>query len=86
MSTSLRIALVASKTPEGQASLTELRKQFGELKPDEADVIVALGGDGLMLQTLHRHMVLNKPVYGMKAGTVGFLMNQQRSRGLAGAQ
>lgn len=82
MSTQPRIAVVASKTPEGQASLVELQQVFGTLKPADADVIVALGGDGFMLQTVHRHMALNKPVYGMKAGTVGFLMNQYRSEGL----
>ena len=78
MSTPTRIAVVASKTPEGQAGLVALQQEFGVLKPDEAEVIVALGGDGFMLQTLHRHKALNKPVYGMKAGTVGFLMNQYR--------
>jgi len=82
VSTQPRIAVVASKTPEGQASLVELQQIFGTLKPTEADVIVALGGDGFMLQTVHRHMALNKPVYGMKAGTVGFLMNQHRPEDL----
>jgi NAD+ kinase len=77
-----RIAVVASKTPEAQAGLAELIQAVGERKPDEADVIVALGGDGFMLQTLHRHKALNKPVYGMKAGTVGFLMNQYRASDL----
>ena len=72
------IAIVATKTPEGLAGLEALQKDFGTAKPAEADVIVALGGDGFMLQTIHRHMGLNKPVYGMKAGTVGFLMNQYR--------
>ena len=46
--------------------------------PDDADVIVALGGDGLMLQTLHRFMTSGKPIYGMHRGTVGFLMNEFR--------
>ena len=50
--------------------------------PDEADVICALGGDGFMLQTLHRHGALGRPVYGMKLGTVGFLMNQHRPESL----
>ena len=78
MTTQPRIAVVATKTPEGQAGLAALQQQFGTLAPVDADVIVALGGDGFMLQTIHRHMGLNKPVYGMKAGTVGFLMNQYR--------
>src|SRR5688572_27179782 len=80
--TTPRIALVATKTPEGQSALAALQQQFGTATPAEADVIVALGGDGFMLQTIHRHMGLNKPVYGMKAGTVGFLMNQYRPENL----
>ena len=71
-----RIAFAASKTEEAQAALKALRVEHGELKAADADVIVALGGDGFMLQTLHRHRDLGKPVYGMKLGSVGFLMNQ----------
>jgi NAD+ kinase len=55
VSTPIRIAVVASKTPEAQSGLADLQRSFGALKPDEAEVIVALGGDGFMLQTLHRH-------------------------------
>jgi NAD+ kinase len=50
----------------------------GQCEPDASDVLVALGGDGFMLQTLHRHGGLGKPVFGMKLGTVGFLMNHHR--------
>lgn len=82
MTTQPRIAVVATKTPEGQAGLAALQHVFGTLMPADADVIVALGGDGFMLQTVHRHMTINKPVYGMKAGTVGFLMNQYRPENL----
>jgi len=70
------IAFVASKTEEAQAALADLRKRYAEAPLEKADVIVALGGDGFMLRTLHRHLALDKPVYGMKLGTVGFLMNQ----------
>ena len=70
------IAFVASKTEEAQAALADLRQRYAEVPLEKADVIVALGGDGFMLRTLHRHLVLDKPVYGMKLGTVGFLMNQ----------
>ena len=76
------IAFVASKTEEAQTALTEIRTRYTEVPLNEADVVVALGGDGFMLRTLHRHMALNKPVYGMKLGTVGFLMNQFRVDGL----
>src|SRR5215475_828592 len=70
------IAFVASKTDEAQAALKQMRERYPEVPLDKAQVIVALGGDGFMLRTLHRHMALNRPVYGMKLGTVGFLMNQ----------
>src|SRR6187431_1519600 len=71
-----RIAFVASASPEAQAALAQLTKLYGNHDPDDADIVVALGGDGLMLQTLHRHMRSNKPIYGMHRGTVGFLMNE----------
>lgn len=70
-----RLALLASPTDVAQAALTELGKLHGMHAPQDADVLVALGGDGFMLQTLHRHGGLGKPVFGMKLGSVGFLMN-----------
>jgi NAD+ kinase len=76
---SQRIHFVASKTEEAQTALQLMRKHYGEIAVDVADVIVALGGDGFMLQTLHRHNARGLPVYGMKLGSVGFLMNQYRS-------
>src|SRR5262249_28729116 len=48
----------------------------------QADIIVALGGDGLMLQTLHRHLRRRTPIFGMNLGTIGFLMNSYRENGL----
>ena len=71
-----RIAFVASASTEAQAALAQLVKLYGNHDADDADVVVALGGDGLMLQTLHRHMRSDKPIYGMHRGTVGFLMNE----------
>src|SRR5438105_2110970 len=71
-----RIAFVASAGAEAQAALAQLAGLYGNHDPDTADVVVALGGDGLMLQTLHRHMRTGKPIYGMHRGTVGFLMNE----------
>ncbi len=73
-----RVAFVASPTPEAQGSAEALARLYGSVDPDEADIIVALGGDGLMLQTLHRFMGTSKPIYGMNKGTVGFLMNDYR--------
>ncbi len=71
-----RIAFVASAGAEAQAALAQLVALYGNQDPADADVIVALGGDGLMLQTLHQHMRSGKPIYGMHRGTVGFLMNE----------
>jgi len=71
-----RIAFVAGASPEAQQALTELVAIYGNHDPADADVLVALGGDGLMLQTLHRNMRSGKPIYGMHRGTVGFLMNE----------
>ena len=71
-----RIAFVASTAAEAKEAAKRLTKRYGSVKPETADVIVALGGDGLMLQTLHRFMRAGKPIYGMHRGTVGFLMNE----------
>jgi NAD+ kinase len=71
-----RIHFVASPNPEAQDALEQLVKRYAGVAAGDADVIVALGGDGLMLQTLHRFMQTGKPIYGMHRGTVGFLMNE----------
>ena len=77
-----RIAFVASNGEEAQAALDALVKLYGNHPPVRADVVVALGGDGLMLQTLHRQMRSGQPIYGMHRGTVGFLMNEYRAENL----
>jgi NAD+ kinase len=69
------IAFVASTTPDAQSALQALQSRYPHVAPEDADAIVALGGDGLMLQSLHRLMGTTKPIYGMNKGTVGFLMN-----------
>ncbi len=74
-----RIAFLASPAADAQAALGELGALHGQHPPDQADVLVVLGGDGYMLQTLHRHGALGLPFYGMKLGTVGFLMNHHRT-------
>src|ERR1700680_3467125 len=71
-----RIAFVASAGAEAQAALAQLVALYANHDPKDADVVVALGGDGLMLQTLHQHMRSGKPIYGMHRGTIGFLMNE----------
>jgi NAD+ kinase len=76
------IGFVASPISEAQAALQNLAAAYGNCAPEKADVIVALGGDGLMLQTLHKFMSAGIPIYGMHRGTVGFLMNEFRENGL----
>jgi NAD+ kinase len=73
-----RIAFVASTIPEAEQARDRLVRRYGDSPPEDADIIVALGGDGLMLQTLHKFMNSDKPIYGMHRGTVGFLMNDFR--------
>jgi len=70
-----RLAFVASDRPEAQEVRARLAKRYGEAPPGTADVIVALGGDGFMLETLHRNVDTQKPIYGMNQGSIGFLMN-----------
>ncbi|KAA2313980.1 NAD kinase [Pseudooceanicola sediminis] len=72
---SIKLAFTASRGPSAQAARKSLTARFGSVPESEADVIVALGGDGFMLATLHRTTNLRAPVYGMNRGTVGFLMN-----------
>ncbi len=83
MTAAPRIAFLASNVEPARQALAELTGHYGQASPGEADVLCPLGGDGFMLQTLHRHGGLGKPVYGMRLGTVGFLMNQYRIDGLA---
>src|SRR5215475_4574955 len=71
-----RVAFLASPNAEAQKAHAGLTKRYGNAAPEGADVIVALGGDGFMLQTLHKYMTSGKPIYGMHRGTVGFLMNE----------
>ncbi|ERF85178.1 NAD kinase [Bradyrhizobium viridifuturi] len=77
-----KIAFVASASAEAQTALEQLTAMYGNHLPADADVVVALGGDGLMLQTLHANMRSNKPIYGMHRGTVGFLMNEYSTHDL----
>ena len=81
-SPTLRIAVVASDRPEAQEAKVCLEARYGAVPEDEADVVVALGGDGFMLEVLHRHLANRRPIYGMNRGSVGFLMNDYREDGL----
>ncbi len=75
VSASPRLAFVASASDKARAACNELQERYGAVSPDDADAIVALGGDGFMLRTLHAQLGHGLPVYGMKLGRVGFLMN-----------
>jgi NAD+ kinase len=77
-----RIAFVASPAAEARKALARLTKRYGNVAPEKADVVVALGGDGLMLRSLRRYMNTGKPIYGMHRGTVGFLMNEYKDTNL----
>ena len=77
-----RLHFVSSGTAEADAALARLRARYGDAGEDSAEVVVALGGDGLMLQTLHRAMPRAVPVFGMNCGSVGFLMNDLVEDGL----
>ncbi len=79
----LRIGFVASDAPSARDACERLAERYGGVDLEDADVVVALGGDGFMLQTLHAVQVRGTPVYGMNRGTVGFLMNAYREGGLA---
>lgn len=76
------IAFRASRAPVAQEALAALEAEYGNAKAADADVVVALGGDGFMLETLKEVRPLGKPVYGMNRGTVGFLMNEYSAEDL----
>ena len=84
MTATPRIAFLASPADEAQRALAGLVARHGQHEPGDADVLVALGGDGFMLQTLHGMLEggVPKPVFGMNRGTVGFLMNEYAEEGL----
>lgn len=76
------VTFVASERPEAEAARIRLTERYGSVPEAEATVVVALGGDGFMLETLHRNLQLRTPVYGMNRGSVGFLMNDYEEDGL----
>ena len=76
------VAFLSSGSKEAEEARETLVARYGAVEPEAADVIVALGGDGLMLQTLHRTMTVPKPIYGMNRGSVGFLMNEYSDQNL----
>jgi NAD+ kinase len=84
MTADLKIHFTASQKPEARAALDAMTRRYGQTEPAKAEVVVALGGDGWMLDTLRERFADRLPVYGMHRGTVGFLMNDYREEGLPG--
>lgn len=82
MTSDLKIHFVATQSEEAQAAMASLQARYGQHGLEEAEIVVALGGDGFMLRTLHRMLPADLPVYGMKMGNIGFLMNRYREDGL----
>lgn len=80
--TASKIAFVAATSGSAQKAYKKLTAKYDHVAPEDADVIVALGGDGHMLETLHAFLEQDKPIYGMNRGTVGFLMNEYRETSL----
>ncbi len=80
--TTTRLAFVASDRPEAEEARLRLADRYGDVGFDAAQVVVCLGGDGFMLETLHRSLGLGVPIYGMNRGSVGFLMNEYQEDGL----
>jgi NAD+ kinase len=79
-----RIHFIASSTGEAQEAAAAMRDRYGQAAVEDATVIVALGGDGFMLRALHQYLAAGLPVFGMKIGKVGFLMNRYEQDGLQG--
>lgn len=77
-----KLHFVAAPGADAQTAVARLRERYTDAGPDKADTIVALGGDGFMLQTLHAFVGRGRPIYGMNCGSVGFLMNEYREEGL----
>jgi NAD+ kinase len=78
----MRLAVVAAATPQAEEARGCLARRYGDAPPEQAEAIVALGGDGLMLETQHKFLGRNRRIYGMNCGSVGFLMNEYREDAL----
>jgi NAD+ kinase len=79
----MRFACIASSSDQAKLSYEQLSAKHDFVEPKEADCILALGGDGLMLHALHKFLDAGKPIYGLNCGTVGFLMNELQDEDLA---
>ncbi|WP_259783003.1 NAD kinase [Aestuariispira ectoiniformans] len=73
-----KIAVLASETDKAHAAMRELQSRYETVPPEDAEIIIALGGDGFMLHTLRDYVGSEKAIYGLNRGTIGFLMNEYR--------
>ena len=78
----MKLHFVASSHPEAQKYLPELKKKYGQHKHDNANVIVVIGGDGQMLQTMRENIKHTIPIFGINYGRIGFLMNENKKNNL----
>jgi NAD+ kinase len=78
----MKIAFLAAATEVARAARDRLAARYGAAALDAADFVVPLGGDGMMLETQHKLLGRNRPIYGMNCGSVGFLMNEYREDAL----
>ena len=77
-----KLCFLADKSTSAQQAFDDLKHAYGNVSVQKADVLIVLGGDGFMLQMLHRYVGKNKPFYGMNCGTIGFLLNRFRTENL----
>jgi NAD+ kinase len=78
----MKICFVSFPLEKNLKAQEELTKIYGNCNPEDADFIVALGGDGFILKSLHDYLKINKPIFGMNFGSVGFLMNEFKTEDL----
>ena len=78
----MKLAFTSFPLEKNLETKKELEKKYGTHKPEDADIIVALGGDGFVLKSLHEYLKLSKPIFGMNFGSVGFLMNSHSTENL----
>ncbi len=78
----MKISFCAAENDEAQTALAALAARYGDVPLVQADCVVALGGDGFLLETIHRVLPMQKPIFGMRRGSIGFLLNEYKIGGL----
>lgn len=78
----MKLAFTGSDRPRAKKAIAHLRRLYGTHRPQDADVMIVVGGDGAMLHALHEYIKLDIPFYGMNLGTLGFLLNDYKPKAL----